>query len=865
MNQECQLERFETNYSREGLFVRYARGRIATFWVRQVFSLIGVLALSLLLNWGVALLAMAVFVGGEALECLMLDRLIKRHPDGNLPGKMRGGPLLAAMTQALTGVGAVWLLYWNLEEPSGLAILIVIIAGGALNAGVTLSHVPVLAAWRLTIYVIATLSLLATELSAGVDPNLFASEVTAVVVAALLIWLATDNVRSGFGRSVSSRRDLLRKSIEAADAQRRLAEREAETHRLAQVARHASDSIFITGPNSRIEYVNDAFTRMSGYAPEEALGRDPRELLPTAASESMTVESIEAAISARQPIRTEILLQVKAGRQIWNEIIISPLVDERGQPDGHVCVARDISEKKAREAQLMRASFVAKHANDGILIADESGGIVYANDALSRLTGFSHSELIGRKTIGLFLDPPNAPRLRQTISASIREGTSVRAELMLVRREDAPLWIESSIAPLTDDEGNLSGHINVTRDISEAKRREIELAEAKAVTEEALQAKTRFLATMSHEIRTPLNGIIGTADLLAAGDLDPVQRDYVGTLVQSSEALLTIVNDILETSRLEAGRVDFVEERFDVRETIDAVVRLMRPAAEHKGLRIEGRVASELSSAFSGDAGRLRQILLNLTGNAIKFTESGSVQLSADKAPDGILEIAVQDSGIGIPSDRLDAVFESFTQADGLTSRRFGGTGLGLTISRTLARAMGGDIVVTSEDGKGSTFTVRLPLMAAEESERREEAAPRDVKSGETLAGRRVLVAEDNKTNRFLIAQFLADAGIDVRFAENGQAAVDAFRADRPDVILMDVSMPVKDGLTATREIRALERGEPPCPIIGLTANVFEEDRKNCFDAGMTGFLPKPIKRAELTAALGNALSVSMSETCAAE
>ncbi len=403
----------------------------------------------------------------------------------------------------------------------------------------------------------------------------------------------------------------------------------------------------------------------------------------------------------------------------------------------------------------------------------------------------------------------------------------------------------------------------MTRDVSEAKRREAELAEAKTVTEEALQAKTQFLATMSHEIRTPLNGIIGTADLLAEGQLDAMQKDYVSTLVQSGEALLTIVNDILELTRLEAGRVDFVEEGFDVAETVESVVRLMRPAAARKNLRIGGGVAPDLPCSFSGDVGRLRQILLNLTGNAIKFTESGSVELHVRAAPDGMVEFLVTDTGIGIAPDRVEAVFESFTQADGLTSRRFGGTGLGLTISRMLARAMGGDIVVTSQDGKGSTFSVRLPLLEAEKTQTR--GAPSNRAGAGDLSGRSVLVAEDNKTNRFLIARFLADAGLDVRFAENGQAAVDAFVAARPDAILMDVSMPVKDGLTATREIRELERGSASCPVIGLTANVFEEDRRRCFDAGMTAFLPKPIKRAELIAALNEAVSAAPGSRYAAE
>ena len=858
------LRRFEASYSPEGLFARYARARVATFWTRQLFPLAAVLPVALLISPAVAVLALALVVASDALESLILARLLHHYPDGRLVGRVRHVPVAATLVQAVGVVAAIGLLFYVLEDGSGHTVLIALIAAGALNAGLAISHAPKLVAIRLAAYALGSCVILAMQLVRGLPPHEILNEVMAMLLLAQLLWLAIADLRRGFVRRVASQRQLLHKTAEAEDARRSLAAREADTRRLALVTRHASDSMFFCDNDFRIEYVNETFKQRTGYAEEEVLGVDPRGLFIGPNSDADTRDQLSAGIRDRRPVSAEILCYAKDGREYWIEVSVSPLFGQDGRPEGYINVSRDVTEAKQREAELRRLSLVAQHANDGVFIADESGRIQYVNKAFMRMTGLRQDELVGRTVVGLFEEPDTDPGLKQRISESIRQKRSVRAELLLLDRSGGRTWVECSIASLTDENGELAGHINVSRDVSEAKQREAELAEAKAVAEEALQTKTRFLATMSHEVRTPLNGIIGTADLLATTALDCDQTDYVDTLVQSGDALLTIVNDILEMTRLEDGRVDLVEAPFDATETIEALVRLMRPAAEGKGLRIESAVSPELPSHLAGDAGRLRQILLNLTGNAIKFTEEGEVRLAVTRSGDGMIEFAVADTGIGIAPDRIEAVFESFAQEDSLTSRRFGGTGLGLTISRMLARAMGGDLVAASSPGWGSTFTVRLPLCPAEAAAR-PVSPPVETARVELPPGGKVLVAEDNNANRFLISRFLANAGFDIRFAEDGRAAVEAFADHRPDVVLMDVSMPVMDGLAATREIRRLEREGPPCPILGVTANAFEEDRRRCMDAGMTGFVAKPVRRAELLAALAEALRDRPCEPVAAE
>ncbi len=387
--------------------------------------------------------------------------------------------------------------------------------------------------------------------------------------------------------------------------------------------------------------------------------------------------------------------------------------------------------------------------------------------------------------------------------------------------------------------------------------RELEAARQRA--EQSEKFKQQFLANMSHEIRTPMNAIMGMSGILKRNAHTPEQEKYLSAIAQSSENLLVILNDILDLSKLEAGKIELEKVPFAPRQVISNVRDIIRFKAEEKGLSVEFSIADEVPPALLGDPTRLNQIVLNLAGNAVKFTEKGGVMIRVS-APDKqdarcTLVVDVVDTGIGIPQDRLDRIFEEFTQAYSDTTRKYGGTGLGLTISKRLAELQGGGITVSSEQGRGSTFTVRIPYTIASSdspgSSTKRQSPPSE------LRDLRILLAEDNDFNAMVAQDELADAipGVQVDVAANGRIAVEMAQANAYDVILMDVQMPEMNGYDASRTIKALGGDRSRIPIIAMTANVMKEELERCKGAGMDGCVPKPFKREELMGAISTALA----------
>lgn len=366
-----------------------------------------------------------------------------------------------------------------------------------------------------------------------------------------------------------------------------------------------------------------------------------------------------------------------------------------------------------------------------------------------------------------------------------------------------------------------------------------ELEAAKGAAESGARVKAEFLATMSHELRTPMNGVLGLAELLAGTRLDENQTELLSTLRSSGECLLAVVNDILDLSKIDSGHLQLERIPVCLPELMNEVCTLVRPMADRKGLTLELKTEGAALGWIESDPARIRQILLNLLGNAIKFTPTGSVTLAAEwKA--GTVLLSVQDSGIGISADKIPLLFQNFVQVDSSTTRLYGGTGLGLAISRRLVEAMGGTIGCTSSAGKGSTFTVELPVVGASAPVSGLEAATTPMS-----AGLRVLVAEDNLTNQRVILGLLRKIGIEATVVTNGMDAVEACQRESFDLVLMDCQMPILDGYGATRHILQ-NLGSAAPPIVALTAHALESDRAECLSAGMCAYLTKPIVLEQL-------------------
>ncbi|WOI56299.1 ATP-binding protein [Palleronia sp. LCG004] len=720
----AELSIFEERYSEAGLFRRYARGRIRNFWNRQLFVAMAAFSLSLVVTPVFAFVALPVIAVTDALDCIFLRRLLRLYPSGPIShSASREMELMAGLSSFCVSV-AVMLAIASFLTPDVVIVMIALSAGGVLNALLTYSYAPRIAVLRAGGVVCGMIVLLIYLFEiAGFGTTAVVLNTGASVMALFLVVVAACDLHRGFVRRVKWQRNMLRRGVELEAAHRSLKTQTELATRLSKATQSVNDLILIADADGRIEFVNDAFVRMTGWREEDLTGETCRDF---------------------------------------------------------------------------------------------------------------------------FADV--APALRLEISRAINQHEMLRTELCLKDGDGDMRWFEAEIAPLVDRD-RLTGHINVMRDVTDKKQKERELEAARLEAEESLRVKGNFLAMMSHEIRTPLHGILATTDLLERTGIDETQRTYIETLKCSGSALLDIINMVLDVTALERGRMVLARDPFDPAACLREVVGLMRALAEQKGIDLVLTLDDGLPAGMLGDAGRLRQILLNLVGNALKFTQEGQIRVRARRKGEEMI-LSVEDTGIGISPDRLEKIFDSFAQEDEDRGRRFGGTGLGLSISLQLIQRMGGDIRVESRLTEGSTFTVTLPIAEAELPAA--ETAVAEPAAG-AFEGIRMLVAEDNKTNRFLLERLLKGTDIELHFATDGFEAVELARTLSPQLILMDVSMPGMDGCEATRTIRCGERADRPrVPIIALTANAFESDRQACLEAGMDDILHKPIDRKTLLAAIAN-------------
>jgi len=449
------------------------------------------------------------------------------------------------------------------------------------------------------------------------------------------------------------------------------------------------------------------------------------------------------------------------------------------------------------------------------------------------------------------IHPLDRPKAKALWDQHLKDGTPYRLTYRMTPPGGSETWVHAATEAIRGPAGGLERVVGVIRNVDAEKRGELALAQARDEADAANQAKSAFLATMSHEIRTPLNGVLGMAQAMAGDGLSDVQRERLGVIRQSGEDLLAILNDLLDLAKIEAGKLELEEVEFDLGEVVRGAHSTFTALANKKGLSFALDIDESAQGRYRGDPTRLRQVLYNLASNALKFTEQGEIRVTAVRDGD-VLCLEVADTGIGIPEDRLALLFERFIQADASTTRRFGGTGLGLAICGQLVELMGGVVKAESTVGKGSSFKVRLPLPRVGEAQSGPADEPAAVSLDDGHLELRVLAAEDNSVNRLVLKTLLHQIGIEPVVVENGAEAVAAWGRERWDVILMDVQMPVMDGITATRAIRERETAEglPRTPIIALTANAMAHQAAEYRAAGMDGHVAKPIQVRNLVEAL---------------
>ena len=545
------------------------------------------------------------------------------------------------------------------------------------------------------------------------------------------------------------------------------------------------------------------------------------------------------------------MVSVTALRDAQDAIIGYLLIGTDNTARQQVEEERKKLDQRLRDQQFYTRSLIESNI-DAIMTTDPSGIITDVNKQMEALTGCTRDELIGAPFKSHFTDPERA---EAGIKLVLSQKNVTDYELTASALDGKQTVVSYNATTFYDRDRKLQGVFAAARDVTERKRVEAELRLAKAAAESASQTKSDFLASMSHEIRTPMNAIIGIADLLAKTSLSPEQDKYVQIFRRAGDNLLNLVNDILDLSKVEAEQLELERTGFSLKDLLDKVTEMVAGRADEKGLALVCEIAPETPTELVGDPTRLRQVLLNLLGNAIKFTNSGEVALrvgpDADSSVPNALRFTISDTGIGIPDDKLSAVFERFTQADSSTTRRYGGSGLGLTISKRLVELMGGRIWVESGVGKGSLFSFAVPLEIRAGAARR-AAVPVDTGFEPPPPPLNILLVEDSPDNRTITVAYLQGTPYRVEIAENGAVACEKFTAGNYDLVLMDRQMPVMDGLTATRAIREWERSNhrPPTPIIALTAAALKGDREKCLAAGCTAFLTKPIKQEVLLQAI---------------
>lgn len=636
---------------------------------------------------------------------------------------------------------------------------------------------------------------------------------------------------------------------------RTLRDREEQYRSLIENARVV---MYTTDIEGKFIFVNGRAEAFTGYTAKELLGNS-YEMVITPESFPQVKDYYIQQIKLNFPeSELEIPIRRKDGSIKWVHQLAVLRYDDDGRIRGFQCIVKDIDEQKKLELNMQemeehkkRYQFLLQALMDNspslIFVKDIESKYLVINRRFEQIFALAGKDIIGKDDY--FFNSAEATRGFHESDQWVLRNKKQRSSVEMVETTDGPRSYMVTKFPLINAEGEVVGVCGIATDISDQinKTRELELARKKA--EEAEKAQEHFVAHVSHEIRTPLNGIIGMTNLLKDSALTAEQQDFVKIISSSSETLLYLINDLLDTAKIKAGRLTLEKISFNLGELINKTLPSLIFRAKEKKITLKSDLSPEIPPVIIGDPYRLSQILLNLLGNALKFTHEGSVSLQtlvkSKERKDIWIQFVVEDTGIGIAADKIMTLFKEFSQASTDTSRKYGGTGLGLSITEKLVKLQGGQIEVESEDGKGSRFTICIPY-GYEEAEGKEKPNVSDGRLLEvSLKGVNVLIVDDNVINQKVAGKILQNAGANTIFASTGKEAVGYLAHNSsPEVVLMDLMMPEMEGYEATLKIR--NELKLQIPIIAMTATTFEEERKRCMEVGMNGYISKPFSAREL-------------------
>ncbi len=627
----------------------------------------------------------------------------------------------------------------------------------------------------------------------------------------------------------------------------------------------ASDVIYNLDEKGRFTYVNPAGEKILGIPVQTLLGKHFSEFLRSDKREEIIRLNHLTIRAKKEQTYLEFPVTSLAGRTTWLGQKLNVQYDREGRLVHITGVARDITEIRNIQERIRKSEEkyrgLIENMELGLLEVDTDDKIVRAYDGFCQMMGYDQRELIGKNPKSLFLDQEDMDFMEQQ-NADRKKGVPNVYEVRMKHKQGHKIWMLISGAPVMNDSGVVTGSMGIHYDISPQKKLEADLIRAKEEADEARQAEKEFLAQMSHEIRTPLNAVIGMANLLSDTRLNPEQETYVQDVKHAADVLHGLISDILDLSKIEAGQMELAPSLVNIHQTVVMMCRTMKVKAEENGNQLEYFIGEKVPQLLRLDRNILNQVLLNLIGNAIKFTHNGKIALylDAQTGEDGEcwLQAKIEDTGIGIPEKKLPEIFEKFKQAEGRdTHKNYGGTGLGLPICKKLVELHGGSINVESETGKGSTFRFELKAQMAD----RDGGGQLSTEAGSSgvavdLTQLKFLIVEDTFMNQRYIQSILKRWSSDSELANNGKEAVVLSEKEKFDLILMDMQMPVMDGYEATRIIRA-DKTNPNhrVPIIALTASALLDDRRKALAAGMDEHLTKPFTPDQLKAAIQIQLS----------